>query len=557
MRLGLLLLLVLYLSNGFGQEFSWALSLGGEGFDDVDDFAVDASGNIYLTGDFDNIVDFDPGEGEELIDPAGGTDGYILKLDKDQKFVWVRHLDGVERSEQLPASIALDADGSILVSGEFTDQTNFNPLGSDGVVDAVGRDGYLVKFDNNGTFQWVHHLAGARETEVLSVSIDKNNDYYITGFYEGIVEFGDGVVSQSAGNSEDIFLQKLTSAGEPLWSKFLGSSENERGQYVLAHDEHLYFTGYYKEQIDFDTDEGEAVVSSLEGSSDAFIQKMTLDGDHLWVRSFGGGSIDEGIAIAIDSEENVLLGGDYLSTAYFNEDQSIFFENIIGAGFLLKLSAVGELTWVKAVRTPGALAIDPQDNIYTVGSFEKPFDFDPSEDELILEGVNGTNGFLQKFDPDGNHVWVKQLEKIQGSGTTEVKSVEIDQVGNIYLGGNFWETIDFDPGSNSFELMSSKWRDGFLMQLETEITRVKIPDISHQFKVYPNPVENNIHFTASDNSLGAQVRIIDPLGRQLWSTSMQLEHQNQVSLPATLVAGFYNLSIWTSSGFANLKFLKM
>ena len=210
MRLGLLLLLVLYLSNGFGQEFSWALSLGGEGFDDVDDFAVDASGNIYLTGDFDNIVDFDPGEGKELIDPAGGTDGYILKLDKDQKFVWVRHLDGVERSEQLPASIALDADGSILVSGEFTDQTNFNPLGSDGVVDAVGRDGYLVKFDNNGTFQWVHHLAGARETEVLSVSIDKNNDYYITGFYEGIVEFGDGVVSQSAGNSEDIFLQKLT-----------------------------------------------------------------------------------------------------------------------------------------------------------------------------------------------------------------------------------------------------------------------------------------------------------------------------------------------------------
>ncbi len=557
MRLSLLFLLIIPFLNGFGQEFSWAIGLGGEGFDDVDDFIVDDAGNIYLTGDFDNIVDFDPGEGEKLIDPAGGTDGYILKLDGDQNFVWVRHLDGVERSEQLPASIALDADGGILVSGEFTDQTNFNPLGSDGVVDAVGRDGYLVKFDNDGTFQWVYHLAGARETEVLSVSVDKNNDYYITGFYEGIVEFGDGVVSQSVANDEDIFLQKLSSSGEILWSKFLGSDENERGQYVLAHGDHLYFTGYYKGQIDFDTDEGEAVINSLDGSSDAFIQKMTLDGDHLWIRSFGGSSIDEGIAIAIDSEENVLLGGDYLSTVYFNEDQSIFFENIIGAGFLLKLSPMGDLTWVKAVRAPGALAIDPQDNIYTVGSFEKPFDFDPSEDELILEGVNGTNGFLQKFDPDGNHVWVKQLEKIQGSGTTEVKSVEIDQVGNIYLGGNFWETMDFDPSSNSFELTSSKWRDGFLVQLETEITRVKLPDISYQFKVYPNPVENDLFFTTSDVGLEAQIHIIDPLGRQLLSTSMQIEDQNQVSLPRALSRGFYNLSIQTKNGFAKLRFLRM
>ena len=542
------------------QDFNWVQAIGGDGFDDVEDITTDSEGNVYVAGKFTRPTDFDPSEGVSELSTEN-SDGFVLKLDADGAFLWVQHLDGSTGSENLPAAIQLDQDGNVLVAGEFTDQSDFNTTGGGSVLSAGARDAYLAKYSTSGEFLWVNQLAGGIETKILSVTVDQNNDYYTTGFFRGSVDFDPGVNEMilSAGGSDDIFLQKLNADGDLIWVKQFGSSDNEQGQFVKAHGEHLYWTGYYKNSIDFDSGAGEAVLTSRDGSSDAFIQKMNLNGDHIWVRSFGGESIDEGIVIEIDSKENVILGGDYLSMVYFSDDNSISFPNIIGAGFLIKLTPEGELSWVVAAREHEDLALDAEDNIYIIGDYRKPFDFDPSENELILEGPErGSNGIIQKFDTDGSHVWIKVIEKLSGTGATELLSIHIDEASQILVTGSFWETLDFDPGDGREEITSAKFSDGFVLKLSAETTAAHdLNDISSTVKVFPNPFQDQLTLEAQHQLVAPKVVLYDQVGRKIHTISPAglLGHE-KITLPTSLPPGMYFLQVRDGFNQAQIKLIK-
>lgn len=540
------------------QTFDWAINYGGEGFDDVRAMAIDEMGNLYIAGKFDEIVNFDRGDGITELDAKGSTDTYILKMDGEGNLLWVRHLDGSPDSENLCAAMDLDSEGNVVVVGEFTDQSDFNPAGSGATINALGRDGYIVKYSPEGDFIWVKHIKGSGENKILSVTIDQDDNIYHTGVFRNVQDFdpGDEQMEIASKGHEDIYLQKLDKEGNLVWVNTFGSEDGERGQYIKAHGEFLYCTGYFKNQIDFDPGLSNSIMESRDGSSDIFMLKLTLDGDHIWARSFGGESIDEGIVIALDSEENVILGGDYLSTVYFSEDNSISFPNIIGAGFLMKLSPQGDLLWVKAVKEHNSLALDEQDNIYTVGQFRRPFDFDPGPGEVILEGLNGTNSYLQKFNSDGEYAWVKQFEKINGSGTNEINSVILDQDESIYLAGQFWETVDFDPSDVSYELTSNKWSDGFVVKLAATISATQSNFLNDQLDVFPNPFTSHLTLESSARLSPSKMVLLDQLGRTIIEQQIDFIGHKQIQLAANLPSGIYYLKICNQSGYGTYKLIK-
>ncbi|MBK6833471.1 MAG: T9SS type A sorting domain-containing protein [Bacteroidetes bacterium] len=63
------------------------------------DFTVDKIGSIYITGNFNGTMDFDPGFGTAIISATAGapnTDSYILKLNEDLSFSWVETVGGLD-----------------------------------------------------------------------------------------------------------------------------------------------------------------------------------------------------------------------------------------------------------------------------------------------------------------------------------------------------------------------------------------------------------------------------------------------------------------------------
>ena len=111
-----------------------------------------------------------------------------------------------------------------------------------------------------------------------------------------------------------------------------------------------------------------------------------------------------------------------------------------------------------------SIAIDSFGNVYTVGYFAGSIDFDPGIGTFLLNSGSGEDMFIQKLDAQGNFVWAKQMG---GISNAYGNSISIDEIGNIYISGNFLGTADFDPGSGTFNMTSAGNYDIFIQKLNS------------------------------------------------------------------------------------------
>jgi hypothetical protein len=90
-----------------------------------------------------------------------------------------------------------------------------------------------------------------------------------------------------------------------------------------------------------------------------------------------------------------------------------------------------------------SIASDASGNIYTSGSFEGTTVFGSGAGATILTSKGGRDAFVAKHDSFGNLLWVKSFG---GPLTDQVKDVVVDRDGNVVMAGEFYGTVDLDPG---------------------------------------------------------------------------------------------------------------
>ena len=95
-------------------NFLWAKQIGGAAIDESYALALDASGNVHITGRFDGLADFDPGVSTYTLSPAGGSfaDIFVCKLDASGNFLWAGAM-GTASNNDLGYAIKVDASGNI------------------------------------------------------------------------------------------------------------------------------------------------------------------------------------------------------------------------------------------------------------------------------------------------------------------------------------------------------------------------------------------------------------------------------------------------------------
>ncbi|MFI5218676.1 MAG: SBBP repeat-containing protein [Bacteroidia bacterium] len=105
-------------------NFSWAKRIGSSNWDYGNAICTDAIGNVYTTGYFHLVVDFDPGTGTFNMQSLGFEDIFISMLDSSGNFVWARRIGGTSGDEGL--SITRDASGNIYTTGLYESTVDFN-----------------------------------------------------------------------------------------------------------------------------------------------------------------------------------------------------------------------------------------------------------------------------------------------------------------------------------------------------------------------------------------------------------------------------------------------
>ncbi len=200
--------------------------------------------------------------------------------------------------------------------------------------------------------------------------------------------------------------------------------------------------------------------------TNGFSQQFSLES----VARIGGTDDDRSHDMVIDNLGNIYIIGDFKGTVDFDPGQGIFEISSVADRdiFVLKLDPFGNFIWVNQIGGTGtdwgnSIAVDNVGNIYVTGSFAGTADLDPGTGTQLISSFGENDIYIQKLDASGNLIWFKQFGGIESD---QGKSITVDESGNVYVGGLFSETVDFDPGTGINNLTSSGQEDLFIQKLD-------------------------------------------------------------------------------------------
>lgn len=214
----------------------------------------------------------------------------------------------------------------------------------------------------------------------------------------------------------------------------------------------IYIFGEKQGAVDIDpTDE----INFFGGTDawDVFILQVKSDGEYQWAFQWLGSSMvpynARKFGFCIDSNNEIAMGFRYNSINH-----------------LQKIDRSAYLIWELELETEfNDIIVDGNGDLYILGGFTGSPDFDPGIISVIHTSNGGSDAYLSKFDSSGTFLWVRVF-----SGTNEEIPHKLvnDSNGNIYLIGDFYETVDFDPGPGTDYYTSNGSSDIFLCSLNTD-----------------------------------------------------------------------------------------
>jgi hypothetical protein len=305
----------------------WAKTFTGSDEIQSTGIAVDASGNVYTTGQFHGTIDFDPGTGTDNHTATADHNAFVCKLDTDGNYIWAKDFDG--DASTMGDGIDVDNSGNVYTTGSLLGTADFDPgTGTANLTSEGYFDLYVSKLDANGDYVWAKSIGQVGEITAeysRSIVVDGGGNVYTTGTFSDTIDFdpGAGVANLVSDGGFDAHVLKMDTDGNYIWAKNLGG-EQGAGGYAIAVDlaGNVYTAGGFFDTADFNPGAAYDTLIAY-GSNDIYLSKLDANGNFLWAHSMGGGSSDVGLGIAVDQYENVYSTGYFGGTAWFDSNTTL------------------------------------------------------------------------------------------------------------------------------------------------------------------------------------------------------------------------------------------
>lgn len=467
-------------SAGWGKNF-------------VNDFAIDSSGNTYMTGNVslsgsnsvtamgtvkhnsNGILQWEkilegsvhgPAEGNAIVLDNGGNvyvTGIVYDTDSSENFctikygiqgevIWIRKYHSGADGRDVPTDIALDNENNVYLTG---------------YTFYYGSSQYFwstMKYDSSGNLLWLTRYEGDISKIKVSrkIILDNNKNVYVSGFTTGI------------SNSRDFCTIKYDQAGQQQWvSVFINPDlRDESVDITLDHDGNIYILG-------------QSFTSSVFYTS---LVKYNNSGAELWhVRTDSTGWSDgyyyNKISFTLDLENNI-----YIATTYGNYCCTIKYNTNGELQWLSKFNRDSEFVYSKGL----GINIDKIGNIYTTG-FARIF--------------GNVEPFITiKYNSQGTIIWDKSFNVYNDTEFDEGAFIGFDKSNNVYIAGNHV--------TNNYYIKYSllKYSQGVgISNISSEI-----PDNYKLYQNYPNPFNPKtiITYEIPENSL-ITLKVYEIQGKEL------------------------------------------
>ena len=399
-----------------------------------------------------------------------------------------------QSNPQLGLSIAVDSSGNTYTSGSFEGTAVFGSGAGTTTLTSNGmQDAFVAKHDASGNLLWVKTFGGPRTDQVKDVTVDRDGNVVMAGEFYGSVDFDPGVGVDSltalANTGPDpqwnwlgAVVWKLNSDGNYLWAKAYDGPLFDTGVSVAVDGGgNIAFTGVVTDTVDLDpSTEKTLEPSPLGGDGDAFLSVFTPSGVLKWGKRFGSSNYDVGQSVAFDSTGALYVAGSFQRTTDFDPGAGMESLTAVGADsnpkdmYISKFDANGAFQWVRQYKGygtgdgPAVVSVDSNNSIYVSGNFNGQLIFytdQNKQDTFTITSLGTRDSFISKWTSSGTHMWTKTFGGSDGSAYGGRTAIEGN--GNIFFIGSESGTVDFNPGSESFNLTSNSlgYTDIFISKL--------------------------------------------------------------------------------------------
>jgi hypothetical protein len=389
--------------------------LGGSGYDEGANMAVDPDGNVYVVGRTSS-TNFPTSAG--AFDPVsnGLDDAFVTKLSAEGSLAYSTYIGGAGFDRA--SGIAVDSGGNAYVVGS-TESADFPTTTEafDGAYDF--NDAFATKLAPDGATLAYSTYLGSNGTHAMDVTVDATGSAIVVGYTSGAFPTTPGAFDDTLDGSTDGFVTKIAPTGSSLqYSTFLGGSECDLEQPVSVEVDangNAYVVGMTSASS-FPTTDGAFDTTFDTGCSlDGYLTKLSADGSGLVYSTY--------------------LGGD-----------------------------TGELDFALGVAVNGA------GEAYVVGTTRSPgFPTTPGAFDRTPPTPGPTTGFLAKLDVAGSALVFSTY--LGGSGGEDVAAIALDSVGDVFVSGGT-SSDDFPTTPDAFDLSANGHQDAFVARFDPSASQL-------------------------------------------------------------------------------------
>ncbi|UOG73463.1 T9SS type A sorting domain-containing protein [Hymenobacter tibetensis] len=167
--------------------FEWAQSIGGAGNDYDAGLAIDASGSLYMVGNYDAPATFGTAT---VLAHTGGTDAYLAKYSPQGGLQWAERMGG--SGDDVWRGVALDGTGTVYTMGSFSTTVQFGPST---LTSAGNTDVAVASYSPAGQFRWVQQAGGPGSESAATLGFEANGGAYVRGQFSSTCTFNSTVLS--------------------------------------------------------------------------------------------------------------------------------------------------------------------------------------------------------------------------------------------------------------------------------------------------------------------------------------------------------------------------
>ncbi len=503
-----------YALPGRAQAPTWqqafALTTNPSGSSEIAATAADASGNIYVAGNFFGVLTV---AGTTAVSNSA-TNGFVAKWSRSTgSFTWMQPFSSSEFV--FTAGLAV-VGNNVYVSGEASGSGQFGPTSFSSPKQFRVFITKLTDAGSTGNFGWTQFVESPQDMFTYALAA-QGNSLYVVGYYFGTAATF-GATTLTNGGVASGFVAKLTDAGSTgsfTWAQGVAGTGFSLTNAVAVQGTSIYVGGFFQGTEGF----GATTLTNMASSgSNAFIAKLTdsgSTGSFTWAQAAGGPASMRATALAA-SGAAVYIAGDFAGPG-----AAIGSTSLVAVGkedvFVAKLAdagATGGFVWAQAAGSPdddtaAGLAVQGS-NVYLGGFFGgAPGRFGST----MLAPTGSQNAFITRLTdagPTGGFAWALTQG---GTGNASVAALAVSG-SQVYAAGAARQGAAF--GSQPFTISTTE-QVGLLASITDQALLGTTPagQLAGGLAAYPNPAHGHasVVLPITSGTGPATLSLLDALGR--------------------------------------------